>query len=144
MVDQVVVVDHHHEGRVVDERVHQRGHDLGVVTGRADDERTDCGADRGPVAGDRGDECRPEASGVRVVGLHLQPGHVLGPVLGPGGEHGRLAEPAGALASTNGTWRASASSSTSCRRVRSTSRVGSAGGRSLVAAIPISPSTVTA
>ena len=142
VVDEVVVVDHHDERvAVVDEFVHHRRHDHPVVAGRTDHQRRQVVADGGTVAGDRRDERRPEPGRVGVAVVDLQPGHLLGPCGAQAASIVDLPEPAGALASTNGTARATASSSTESSRVRSTRRVGSAGGRSFVAAIPISPSS---
>ena len=139
VVDQVVVVDHDDEPLVVvDQCVHERRHDDTIVALGADDraasrERRDARA----RSADRGDERRPEASGIGVAVLDLQPRHRLRLASGPRGEQRRLPRAgrraAPAPAEHGGRCRRRGSTSS---RVRSTSRVGGAGGRSLVAAIP--------
>ena len=93
-VDQVVVVDHDHELLVVvDQLVHQRGHDHAAVALRADHERRHPGTEARTRSPHRFDDRRPEPGGVGVTVLHLEPSDANGLSSRPRREQRRLAGP---------------------------------------------------
>ena len=135
VIDEVVVVEHDDEPlgqrrQLVDER--RDDHLAGAE--RTGHERFQSGGDLGVRAADRCSDRHPEAGRVGVGLLQLQPRHPRRWAAAHPATSVDLPEPAGALTSTSGTSAASASSNTAPRRVRSTSRAGGPGGRSLVAA----------
>ncbi len=71
-VDQVVVVDHDDQPFVVvDERVHDGGHDHPIVTLGSDGQRRHAVGDVRPRSADRADERCPEPCRIGVAFLHL-------------------------------------------------------------------------